>query len=468
MVSNLNAGVGTQNKGGIADLRNDISSATANAERSKTLAAEARARRDAQAAAGNGNMGAGSAQAAQGAVSMGMGVVQIIVGKIMMGVGEPGCKVAGIAMMVTGLGQVATGTMQMSQGNEKIAQGTSQLANAAQEGVISKEQAGVANKEMIRSQIFKSKLEMMEATMTELDQSGKLKGANGEDLSQEQLDKLKAGGQEMFDKGFAAGAEAIRNGGIMSMQDGSDTRYFIQTEEGQIGPVNVIKGEDGKPELDKHGSLQLDLKNPVEGDPELSDEKKLELMFNFAIMNQMKDMITGNAEAGITGLSRIEIDPATGEVREGKFDILNPQHLDEFADLAEAAGKNPPPLKYDKDEKGLYFQAWDWDKKEAKGEKTYIQDMAGGTIDRNDPNWKDKAKTTASEAFKKAGLGEDTDTYKLLKPLVDESAHNDANPINIDEYRSFWRGLKPESLRDYSTSTRGSSFANNSNRISFA
>ncbi len=465
-----------------ATLEQEERSAKSLAASAKNLAANAKDKAAAERAAGNSLNGQGAAQSAQGAVSMGLGGTQAVVGGILIQQaatnavwtcgGSQAVMLAGITMMIAGAGQMAQGAMQMSQGNEKIAQGTTKLASAAQEGIISTEQAGVANKEMIRSQIFKSKIEMMEGTMQELNNSGKLKGSTGEDLSQEQLEKLKSQGTEMFDKGFAAGADAIKNGGIMSIKDGDDSRYFIQDKDGKFGEVNVVNGTDGKPQLDDQGRLQIDTENPATNRAALSDDKQLELVFDFAIMNQMKDMITGhpedlNANPPVKAqppLARIEIDPKTGEVKKSDFNLNNPQHMKEFADLVAAASKNPPPLKYDQDEKGLYFQKWDWTKGEATSDKVYVQDMAGGTIDKNDPNWKTKAKSTAAEAFKKAGLGEDSDSYKLLKPLANEAEAHDASGINVSKYLNYLKELKESRITSTGTSPL-SGTGNNSGQL---
>ncbi len=482
------SGAGASTKGGTAsDIDAQIKASKDRRGSAERTALIADAKASAQRASGNAANAQGQAQSMQGAVQMGLGGTQVIAGGILiklgMGTGMMSggsTIVAGVTMMIAGLGQIATGTMQMSAGNEKIAQGTSQLAQAAQEGIISKEQASIANKEMIRSQIFESKKGMLEGTMDMLAKEGKLKGADGESLTQEQLEKLQTQGAGMFDKAFQAGADAIKNGGqqaIMTLKtEGEDDRYFVKDAKG-IMEVGLLKNEDGSNKLDDNGRLQIDFKKDVTDKPKLSDEQELELVFNFAIVDQMKDMITGhkgdpNANpptADVPPLARIEVDPKTGEVKKGNFEIKNALHMKEFAALVEAAGKNPPPLKFieDKETKELYFQKWDWNKNEATGEKVSIKDMTGGVTDKSQADWKTKAKETAKAAFEKAGLGEESDIYKLLKPLAAESESNDKKKVSLDEYKDYWANLtKPSTLGQRSSTSN--SFYNNSNRLALS
>ncbi len=485
------SGAGASTKGGTAtDIDAQIKASKDRRGSAERTALIADAKASAQRASGNAANAQGQAQSMQGAVSMGMGGVQVITGGILIQQAAANAvwtcgssssiMVAGITMMIAGLGQIATGTMQMSMGNQKIAEGTSQLAKAAQEGIISKEQASIANKEMIRSQIFESKKDMLEGTMDMLAKEGKLKGADGENLTQEQLEKLQTQGAGMFDKAFQAGADALKNGGEMGIMtlktEGAADRYFVKDDDG-IMEVDLLKNEDGTNKLDDNGRIQIDTDNVLSGRTALTDDQELELVFNFAVMDQMKDMITGhkgdpNANpptADVPPLARIEVDPVTGEVKKGDFNLKNPLHMKEFAALVEAAGKNPPPLKFieDKETKELYFQKWDWDKNEATGEKVSIKDMTGGVIDKSQADWKTKAKETAKAAFEKAGLGEDSDIYKLLKPLAAESESNDKKKVSLDEYKDYWANLtKPSTLGQRSSTSN--SFYNNSNRLALS
>ncbi len=457
--------VATSDRGSTIDtIRAEKSATDARIPNTKALAEEAKARQAANNAAGNGSMATGAAQQAQGQAQIGLGTGLIAIGTAMCFIGSPAESAVrvkiGTAMITSGVTSVGTGAVSLASANESIQKGTTQLAKAAQDGIISREQASIANKEMIRSQIFQTKINMLEGAMQDLERDGKLKGATGEDLTQEQINKLKEGGQTMFDKAFDAGADALANNGIMSLKDGADTRYFMLNADGNPAEVNVMTGADGQAQLDAAGRLQVDLDNPVLGRPALSDEQNLELKLDFALMNQMKDMITGtpadpNAvppKAAQPPLARIEIDPNTGEVKAGTFDFSNPQHLKEFAELTHAASKNPPPLKYFKEGEELFFQKWDWAKNEGIGEKVSIKEMSGGDVDKSNPDWKNIAKAKAQAAFDKVGLGSSSDTYKLLQPLAAESEENDYNPINLNSILNR-TNLDPVGLRSNNSSS---------------
>ncbi len=439
----------------VNELNEKVETARANQGAAASLAAAARARASQERNSGNQAMGQGTASKAQGMAGIVAAGIQEYFARAMikkgmaMNTATPAAGAAlisaGKAMEATAAAQFLTGTMQMTVGSQQISQGTSKLAKAVTENVISKEQASIATKEMIRSQLYEAKKNILEDTLKTIMAEGKLKGSEGEGLSEKEITKLQASSKAMLGKAFESGAKALANNGILSLQDGDRTRYFMENEETGISEISIKTDSKGQPILDKSGRLELDPNKALSQADPLDEDQQLELKLGFALKNQMEDILTGSTNANgqkTPGLTRLEINPLSGDMRKGFFDIKNPEHMKEFSQIVDTVDKNPPPLKFGQDEKGeLYFQQWDWNKNQAKGNKVLITDLAGGNLEKGDKKWLKKAKNTANKAFESIGLGKNSETYKLLAPLANESVNKD---FDLEAFQDYLKKLKPD------------------------
>lgn len=423
--------------------RQRAASARKNQSSAKEAAAQAQARRQ----SGTEGMNQGGMQKAMGATQVGIGSLQVGIGAALLAKAAASAGLFSMdsavawGMVIAGTGQQVNGGMMIAQGNQKIDKGTGMLAEAAELGLISKQEASAANKEMIRSQLLESKAAMKEMTAEMMQQQNQQLPPE-QQLSEEQLQNFGANLDKIYDKAFQAGAETLKNGGITTMETEDGPRYFIKDEanEGAITEVSIQTDENGEAALDEHGRLQVDEKlgavNTEDG-PKLTAEETGELVITMSVVMGMERMITGDDADGIPPLARIEIDHETGSISKGKFNINDPEQMNEFAMIAATADEEPPPLKFIEDEEtgDLYFQEWNWDNDTAIGEKISLKDIAGG---------ENADKDLAQATLAKTGLQEGGSRYQVLEHIVNYAEETDNNGLpDFADYQSFIIGGRP-------------------------
>lgn len=407
--------------------------AEAQVEKSKAAQAEQQAAGTSQVGTGTAQSGAGQGMQIGGQATAGIGEALIVAAQALMAVPEPYLTKAqaaamtwiGLGMQIVGTATAAAGTLMMAQGNQAIEAGTQKLADAVNDGVVAKEQAGVASKEMQRSSVYAAKAQLLKATMDQL------KSENPE-MDDQQIEQLSQKLKQGFDQSFERAAGSLKNNGIMTFQDQEtgNEAYFVQDLDGGFSEISVAMDSNGEPLLDGHGRLQQDqVLGKVTEDDSIHEQLKLD----FTIAGKMAEMITGTEEFP-TPLARFELD-ADGRAVAGTYDIDNPADMDEFFDIVKAANEEPPPLDFIQEPTGekdpitgeeimeQFFVTED-------GTKVSMFELTGGEYDANDPKSVEAAQARSQEAFKKIGLDPDSARYKLLQPLVEESFNNDILGLN--------------------------------------
>lgn len=430
----------------VAAMRNDIDNIKQRGERSKQLAAAAREKQQAEASGAANNNAAGKMQKKQGAVQVGIGSATAMLGFVILAKTPfdltTTTTITALGFIISGAGQQANGAIMIKQGNQMIDKGTEMLAEAAELGLISKQEASAANKEMIRAQLMKSKLQMKELA---LDQVKTMNNSLADDqkLSEDQLQAVGSDLGKFYDKAFKAGAQTLQNGGITTLEtENGDNRYFIRDpkNEGAITEISIQTDENGEAVLDEHGRLQIDENLDVfseENKLGLTENDHAQLVLNMSVAEGMEGMILGDADEDIPPLARIQIDEVTGSISKGQFNLNDPEQMREFAMIAETLDQQPPPLHFFEDEEtgDLYFQEWNWDTNTETGEKISIKDMAGG---------ENADKALAQATFAKTGLQEGGSRYQVLEHIVNYAQESDNNGLpDFSDYQSFILGGRP-------------------------
>ena len=268
---------------------------------------------------------------------------------------------AGIEMMAKGAGKIAEGVIDHSQGKKLIAAANEALEKATSHKVISKDHGKVARKEINRSTIFERKIEVLRQMLDEL-------GIENEDMSADDLEKLKMEFMENFDKNFEDAASTLLNGGIMAL-DG------IQDEDGkETGTQFFIKEGDDYFALDVPRD---DLDNPLTGDRGeplikfdegegrhlgelVTDEKLIDLLdTKFKFVDALKSIA---GELSTTGYDSNENAVSI------PYDLGNREDLEEFVDLVFKTnindikqGRAPAPLLLTEENGEPGFQKVEYD-----------------------------------------------------------------------------------------------------------
>jgi len=426
--------------GKIAETEGLMKSAKASKVKAQNAAKKAKADSDSRYAQASAQNAGGLAGVASGGGMMKGGAITAAIGADMMyGAGMVAAPISGIMMTIgktlvaSGAAAIAGGIMMKANGNNEIDQAAGKFAKAAEDGVISKKQSKIATVESKRANMLEMKINikksMMEALRAEPENAGK---------SDEEMEALIAQENQKFDKGFERGANALKNGGIMTIegQEGGADRFFTMDADnpGQFMEIGILTNEDGTPLLGEDGELQAGEDIGLldqEANPELFEEVR----FGFQMVDEIKLMLEGDPENGIPPLARLELNEE-GELVKGTYDVTNLGEMSELAGIVDLLDEEPAPLRFFTEtvdgEEVQFFQEWDWDKNEAIGEKVSVDDMTGGDYDKNDPASLEAATTLAQDSLAKLGLTEGGDRYELLSPLVQDAFESDAKGLRID------------------------------------
>jgi hypothetical protein len=499
-LSSASPGAQATNDGAFQSTKSRIEQETqeARSKKDELLAKAQQMHADAEArrASGTAQAGAGAAQSNAGGIQLGVGTVMVATGTAMLAgaFGTFGASATlGTQLIMTGITTGMQGAMQMSQGNQAIAQGTDQVQKAAEDNVISKEHAGMANKEMQRSNMLKAKLEAMNAAMAEvgLDSSKDLSEKQIEDakakmsekfglkpesmdgMNQDQLEGLF---KDSFDKAFDTAADTLANGGIMTV----GSQYFVRNQStGEFSQVAVKQDAGGQPILGDSGEFQIDNTKQAASVDSSSDVGKL-LKAQFVFVDKMTEMINGGVN-GAPPLAAIRLDE-NGNVVKGRYDTGNLAQMHEFADLIHSvdigaieSGKAPAPLKYFEENGQQYFQKWDWTNNQPIGDKVSVKDICGGDYNTNDPASMEAAKAKSNEAFGKLGLNPGDASYEYLLPMVQQGFENDSKYSQYQHLQANYQHIaRPEdralgytataSVADASPSANASATASSTSR----
>ncbi len=372
--------------------------------------------------------------------SMGMGFIAI--GAAVMAIPMLGPSL-GFPMMVKGMEQVALGAVDRQQGNGMLQRAQEKLNEATNNEILGKQEAVVSRKEIARSQIFERKMKILEQMLKEV-------GIENRDLSEPEIQKIKAAFEANFDKFMGDAAKALANGGVMEIDglkdaNGKDLglQYFIKDEDdGKFYKVNAARDENGEPILGASGEPLLDWEN---GATQVEDGELLDLLkVKFRFVDELKNLAQT--------LTTTEVD-GTGNIKLVPYDLNNADHMREFADLVlksnvadVKSGRTPGPLKYTIEAGVEYFQEWDWSKDIPIGPKTPVDDLYGGKFDRGDIESYQLAIERSQNALGALGLNAGGSRFNLLsrqgytglssQSTTDRSSL-DATSRNSDAFKQF-------------------------------
>ncbi len=417
-----------------------------------------------------------------GSIKTGVGVGLLVMGAVMMAI--PGVGIgAGLAMMAKGVTQIAMGVVDTNQGKKLIAMANQALEEATNHKILSKQEGSVAQKEVNRSRVFESKIQVLKQMLSEI-------GTENENLTEKQLQELKQKFMQNFDKFMEDGAQAMLNNGVMQVdglqdKDGKamgsqffikegDDYFMLDVPRDENG--NPIKGAEGEPliNLDKeHGSFGTKVE-----DGDLKD--LLDVKFRF--VDELKKM------AG--GLSTMKFD-ADGNATMVPYDLNNRADLEEFVDLIFktniskiASGQVPAPLNFTQDNgvPGLQKGEYDLDPNSPNfgrftptGIFVSFEDLGGGPDPRkNGIESYQLAIQRSTNALTELGLNQGGAIYNYVGPQQDhsntgtEAANIDLSGKSSDAFTQFKNSVTPSitlsqarGLINQSTDILGGSAADN-------
>ncbi|MDD9899128.1 MAG: hypothetical protein OXU45_09050, partial [Candidatus Melainabacteria bacterium] len=232
---------------------------------------------------------------------------------------------AGIEMMAKGAAQIAQGIVDHSQGKKLIAAANEALEKALSHNIISKDNAKVARKEINRSKIFERKIEILKQMLEEV-------GIDHEDLTEEQIEKLKEQIAEGFDQNFEDAAQTLLNNGVMALDGLTDdqgnelgTQFFIK-EGDEFVRLDVPEDEDGNPLRGANGEPLVRFQEDGSGFGDVVEDGEVKdlLAMKFRFVDAIKSMAVG--------LTTSDFDADGNEVPV-EYDLNNRAHLEEFVDL---------------------------------------------------------------------------------------------------------------------------------------
>jgi hypothetical protein len=336
-------------------------------------------------------IGQGNSLKTSGNIKVVSGFGQIVMGGILTAMaGIPGI---GQTMLAQGLGLITKGGLEVGQGSAEINQGKEALFRAQQKldlatdnRVLSFQEAAIAHKEANRSKIMEFKKETLEQLMDTMKPMLQNAGIQISDLSEEQLAK-------MMDKFFEDAGKSLANG-VMEVnlsgnskeanfldENGNELNgvfHFIRDKETDaIYKVELAYNSDGEILEDPLGGPLLDTnKGMIElEDGDFKNYVKLKFLFQDQLELLAKELTT----TSIDSKGNIELIP---------YNIENLEHMREFSDLinktnqaAIKSGAITAPNKYSVDEKGEYFQKWDWKNNIPLDSKVYVSELYGTTED---------------------------------------------------------------------------------------
>jgi hypothetical protein len=327
-----------------------------------------------------------------GNIKVASGFGQMMMGGVMMamaaipGIG-PTMLIEGLGLIAKGGVEVGMGTAEVEQGKQALARAQAKLDLAVENNVLSKQEASIASKEMNRSRIMEFKKELMEQMTEVVKPMLEKAGIKTDEMTEEQLSK-------MTEKLIEDASKSMANGGIMELDLAGDkkeasftdangremegTFHFIRDEEnGKFFKVELAYDENGNPVKGPLGEPLLDTSKGMT-EVESGDLKDyLELKFLF--VDKLKLLAKELSYSSFDENGNVKLIP---------YDANNIEHMREFADLtlktnsdAIKSGSVASPRKFSADEKGQYFQEWDWSKEIPLGPKVYLSELSGETDD---------------------------------------------------------------------------------------
>jgi hypothetical protein len=331
---------------------------------------------------GNVKVAGGFAQIMMGSAMFAKGIAMNAV----PGAGAP-FMIEGMTMLLKGGIDVGTGMVDIDQGKQALQRAQERLDLATQNKILGRQEAAMVIKEENRARIMEFKKELTEQMADVIKPMLERAGLNGDELSEEELEKV-------MDKLFESGGKYLANGGIMeldlegqdreaSFKDGNGDElkgnfYFTKDEEtGDYFKVELAYDNEGNPLKGALGEVLLDTSKGVSKVEDSDLKKYLDLKF----------LIVDKLELLASELCFTEFD-SSDNVKLTPYDTKNTIHMTEFADLVMKtnfeqirAGTLAAPRKTGVDENGEYFQAWDWFNKVPLGPKTYVSEIYGETED---------------------------------------------------------------------------------------
>ncbi len=373
-----------------------------------------------------------------GGIKTGVGMGFIAMGAAMMAIPFAGPS-AGLSMMAKGAAQVAQGAIDKNQGKKLLGMAEQALEEATKHNIMGKQEAKVAQKEVSRSRVFESKIQVLRQMLQEL-------GTENENLSEKQLQELKAKFTQNFDKFMEDGAKALLNNGVMEVdglqdKDGKKlgTQFFIK-EGDDYFMLEVPRDENGDPIKGAQGEplVKVDRENGHLGTKVEDGDLKDLLDVKFRFVDELKKMSSG--------LSTTEFD-ANGNAKMVPYDLTNRAHLEEFVDLIFktnindiANGVAPAPLHYSEDNgiPGLQKGQYDLDPNSPNfgrftptGVFESFGDIGGGSNPRgNGIESYQLAIQRSTNALTELGLNQGGTIYNYVGPQQDHSNSSTSQTSN--------------------------------------
>lgn len=389
-----------------------------------------------------------------GSIKMGVGTGFVAMGAAMMAIPFVG-PAQGLAMISKGVAQIAQGAIDQNQGKKLIGLANQALEEATEHDILSKQEAKVAQKEVSRSRVFESKIQVLRQMLNEL-------GIENENLTDKQLQEMRQKFVQNFDKFMQDGAQALLHDGVMAVdglqdKDGNKlgTQYFIKQGDDYFN-LDIPRDENGDPIKGAEGEplIKLDTTDGHLGTKVEDGNLKDLLDVKFRFVDELKKM------AG--GLSTTEFD-VDGRAISVPYDLSNRAHLEEFVDLIYktnindiASGAAPSPLHYSEDSgvPGLQKGEWDLDANSANfgrftptGNFVSFEDMAGGRNPRaNGIDSYTLAISRSQNALTELGLNQGGNIYNYVGPqqnhdaytaTVDSGNSDNSGSRNSDAFAAF-------------------------------
>lgn len=353
----------------------------------------------AKKAIGGGLMGMGGAM-----VAMGFAVSAATAGAGSALIGQ------GMGMIGQGVSQLVMGGVDQAQGKQALARFQEKLDLATNNDVLSKEENKIVKKEMMRSQVYEMKKQLLEDLMGVMQPMLDKMGVDGQDFNEDQLTKW-------FDKMMEDGAKTMANGGLLETdladingkamftdENGEEMTgnfYFMQDEDsGDIFQIEVARDNDGNALT---GALGEPLLNMDGGAKEVEDGELKEYLKNiFMFADKAKSMAL-----------QVGLDPNDGAQANEFADLVAKTNL---TDIKE--GRTPAPLKILYEGNKVYLQEWDYENDVPIGPKTPADDLAGGEYDRGDIESYQLALERSDAAMQTLGFAGGS-RYNLLMSTAD-------------------------------------------------
>ncbi len=410
------------------------------AQRTAASANARRAREASLSASGNGQVNEGSSTQKNGQITQTVGQMTTQTGGLLITIGmgvaalaatskatflDMGCEQwaefllwTGGIISAAGIAITAVGTAQVMSGNDEVNEGNATLAKAANEGIISNQQASQASIQLERASFYEAEVGIADATIAELE-------SQQISLSSEEKDDLRGGINESLKKG----ATTLRDGGILSLKnkDGED-QFFMRDDNGDVNEVDVKRKDNGEVDRDEFGALQFDR---VLGPVDQNDPMAKEIAINFAVADSLKQALEGGLDDGEGGTypARTRLKFVNGEIEQVPYDTDSPVDMNQLIDIFDSIEKHPPEFRLYRKDGELGMQKWDYENNQAQSGAEFVSIVNGfGT------------KEQAKETLKKLGVEPGTPLYEELTRISGNTEEGDSN-YDPNKYRNILAGV---------------------------